>query len=73
MSCSIFSKIHNKKDVFTGRFKVILKKKIPFYPSVAAEFYSATASAVTKKIEFFFKKIWSVQKKVVSLYQKTRK
>ena len=65
MSCSIFSKIHNKKDVFTGRFKVILKKKIPFYPSLN--------QPVTKKIEFFFKKIWSVQKKVVSLYQKTRK
>ena len=47
MSCSIFSKIHNKKDVFPGSFKVFLKK-IPFYPSLN--------QPVTKKLNFFSKK-----------------
>ena len=63
MSCSIFSKIHNKKDVFPGRFKVFLKK---------ISILSFTESTCYKKIEFFSKKIWSIQKKVVYLYQKTK-
>ena len=55
MSCSIFSKIHNKKDVFTGRFKVILKK-IPFYPSLN--------QPVTKKLNFFSKKFGQFKKRL---------
>ena len=39
-------------------------KKIPFYPSLN--------QPVKKFLKFFSKKIWSVQKKVVSLYQKTK-